>query len=183
MGGTKTGNSPESLLSNWAADALLQIAPSYTELPIDMALLNIGGLRNSLPQGDVTYGAVFEVFPFENTLCVLTLSGEQLQTLFEQIAARGGEAIAGASMVIDENSLVSAKVGDEPIDKNRTYVIATVDYLAEGNDGMPVLAEAQSYIYPNDATLRQLMLDYVSAQTRQGKPLASRLDGRIRVIK
>ena len=61
---------PESLLSNLVAGVLQQAAVQVLGKPADMGLVNMGGLRNILPAGDITVGDVFEILPFENSLCV-----------------------------------------------------------------------------------------------------------------
>ena len=87
---------PESLLSNFVADVLLRAGSNYIGHPVDFAVINVGGLRTSLPEGDVTYGDVYEILPFQNTLCILEMKGEAVQALFRQMAAVGGEGLSGA---------------------------------------------------------------------------------------
>ena len=80
---------------------------------------------------------VYEILPFENALCVLTLRGADLRHLFENIAARGGEGVSGVRLTISaDGRLLDCSVGGLPVDEERTYTVATLDYLAEGNDGM-----------------------------------------------
>ena len=86
---------PESLLSNLVAGVLQQAAVQVLGKPADMGLVNMGGLRNILPEGDITVGDVFEILPFENSLCVLTMKGTDLRRLFEAIASLHGEGVSG----------------------------------------------------------------------------------------
>ena len=65
---------PESDLSNLLADILMWGAARWGEHP-DMAVYNMGGIRAGLAKGKVTYGDVLDVAPFENKLCLLTLTG------------------------------------------------------------------------------------------------------------
>ena len=88
---------PESLLSNLVADVLRGAAVQVLGKPADMGLVNIGGLRNVLTEGPVTCGNIYEILPFENSLCVVTLKGTDLNHLFENIAACGGEGVAGGA--------------------------------------------------------------------------------------
>ena len=94
---------PESLLSDFSADVIRLAAIPYQGKPADVAITNMGGLRNSLPQGDVTFGNVYEIFPFENSLCLLTMNGKSLMDLFVQIAKLGGEGLSGARLVITKD--------------------------------------------------------------------------------
>ena len=83
---------PESPLSNLLADILLDAGAGYGESP-QLAVYNMGGIRASLPGGDVTYGNVLEVAPFENKICFLTLTGESLP-VFKQ----PGDAVLTATI-------------------------------------------------------------------------------------
>lgn len=66
---------PESLLSNLVADVLKGAATQVLGKPADMGLMNMGGLRNILSEGEITCGNIYEILPFENSLCVVTLKG------------------------------------------------------------------------------------------------------------
>lgn len=171
---------PESPLSNLIADVLRQAAEDLTGHSADMGLVNIGGIRNVLTKGPITTGNIYEILPFENSLCVLTLKGIHLRTLLENIAARGGEGVSGVKMTINkQGELLKAQVGGQPITDDRLYRIATIDYLAEGNDGMTALTQAEARICPEGATLRSLFMKYVEKQTAQGKKISAQTEGRI----
>lgn len=173
---------PESLLSNLVADVLRQYANSLPGQMVEVAMTNVGGLRSDLPAGDITYGNVYEVLPFQNTLCIVTLTGKDVKQLFSEIARVGGEGISNAQLVITkEGKLVSATVGGKEIKDDTLYKVATLDYLAEGNDGMTAFLNAKDKECPEGATIRQIFLDYVAAQTKKGKALTSKLDGRITI--
>ena len=86
---------PESLLSNLVADVLKESSAALIGKPTDIGLINMGGLRSDLPAGNITRGDIFEILPFENSLCILTLDGKTLKDLFNQIAYRRGEGISG----------------------------------------------------------------------------------------
>ncbi len=136
---------PESLLSNWAADVLVE-GSTATGLPVaDMGLVNIGGLRNNMPEGMVTCGDIILISPFENTLVVLEMKGKHMLELMRNIAAVGGEGVSGSvRMVISKDrKLISATINGEEISRKRTYTVATLDYLAEGNDKMFALKKAR----------------------------------------
>lgn len=135
---------PESLLSNWAADVMVE-GSTATGLPVaDMGLVNIGGLRNNMPKGIVRRGDILLISPFENSLVVLELKGKDLIKLMQNIAAVGGEGVSSSVRMIisKDGKLISATINGEKISRKRTYTVATLDYLAEGNDKMYALKEA-----------------------------------------
>lgn len=175
---------PEDLLSNLVADVLRESAVQVLGKPADMGLVNIGGLRSVLTQGPVTCAEIYEILPFENALCVLTIKGVYLKQLFENIASRGGEGVSGIHLEITpEGKLLNGTIAGQTVEDNKMYTIATIDYLAEGNDGMTALIQAEKRECPEDARLRDLFMKYVEKQTAAGKAITSRMEGRIVVKK
>lgn len=173
---------PESLLSNLVADVLRDAAVEVLGKSADMGLVNMGGLRNILTEGPITRGNIYEILPFENSLCVVTLKGAYLNSLFENIAARGGEGISGVKLQITEDGkLLQATVAGKPVEGDKLYTVATIDYLADGNDGMVALSQAEKRVCPDGATLRGLFMKYVEQQTAEGKKITSRMEGRVTV--
>lgn len=180
---------PESDLSNLLADILIWAAKGYNEQPV-FAVYNMGGIRADLTKGDVTYGDVLDVAPFENKICFTTLSGEKLMEVFRQIARRGGEGVSkGVELVVDgrggKGELLSAKLHGQEIDPQGEYRVATIDYLLKGNDGVPSLSEGKDVVAPQDASnnTRFLIMNYFRDMQAKGLVVDSRVEGRIKVIK
>lgn len=171
---------PESPLSNLVADVLRRAAIPYIGHEADMGLVNVGGIRSSLPLGNLTTANIFEILPFENSLCIITLKGTALKQLLAEIAATGGEGVSGIRMRIGpKGELKEATVGGKPIADDRTYTVATIDYLADGNDRMTACLQAESRQCPEGKTLRSLFMDYVKAETAAGRAVTSRIEGRV----
>lgn len=173
---------PESLLSNLVADVLRLAAVKVQGKPADVGLINMGGLRNVITQGPITTENIYEILPFENSLCVLTMKGVYLKELFNNIAARRGEGVSGIRLKItDDGKLLEATVGGRAVQDDALYTIATIDYLADGNDGMTALPQAEKRECPEGATLRGLFMEYVEQQTAAGKKVTSRIEDRITI--
>lgn len=171
---------PESLLSNLVADVLRESATHVLGKPADMGLVNLGGLRNILPQGAITSEHIYEILPFENSLCVLTIKGATLRELFRAIASKYGEGVSGVQLRIsDTGSFIEGLIGGKPIDDEKLYTVATIDYLADGNDGMTPLVQAVKRECPEGLTLRELFMNYVERQSAAGKKITSKLDDRV----
>lgn len=173
---------PESDLSNLLADILIWASKDYHEEPV-LGIYNMGGIRSDLTKGDVTYGNVLDVAPFENKICFTTLSGEKMLELFRQIAHRGGEGVSkGIELVITEDGkLVSSKLHGKEIDPKAEYRVATLNYLLEGNDGMPALREGTNIIAPDDPSnnTRFLIMNYFKDMQAKGIVVDSQVEGRI----
>ena len=172
---------PESPLMNFAADALMEMAQLHSEQKIDIAITNKGGLRSNIAAGTVTFGDVYNVFTFENRLALLTLTGEQLTLLCKEIAKVGGEAISGMRLEITKDGkLVDATVNGKAIEPQATYRIATLDYLAQGNDNLTTLAQGAD-LEVTKLLLRDLMVEYIKKETANGRKISAACDGRITV--
>lgn len=175
---------PESPLSNLVADVLREAATEVIGHPADMGLINMGGLRNIISEGEITQGDIFEILPFENSLCIVTMEGKDLKLLMENIASVKGEGVSNINLKIsDTGNLIEATINGKPIDENKEYTVATIDYLAGGNDGMVALMSAKDKICPSGATLRGIFLDYVKTQTASGKKISAQLENRITIVK
>lgn len=172
---------PESPLSNLLADILVWASAKYGEQVV-MGVYNMGGIRASLPKGTLTYGDVLEVAPFENKICFLTLSGVHLMELFRNMAAVYGEGVShGVEIVITkEGELKSARLNGEEIDADKDYRIATIDYLAEGNDRMTAFKHKTDFIAPDDERndTRYIICDYFKEMEARGVAVEAYVEGR-----
>lgn len=176
------GERPESLLSNLYADILVYAARQLGENPV-MGVCNMGGIRASLPQGEVTFGDVLEVAPFENKIVFLTLKGSELTELFENMAAVGGEGVShGVELRISKNKkLTSARLHQEKIVPDKDYRIVTIDYLAEGNDKMYAFTKKHDYVAPKGEQYdtRFIIANYFRDMMKQGIVVDAKIEGRI----
>jgi 2',3'-cyclic-nucleotide 2'-phosphodiesterase (5'-nucleotidase family) len=178
-----TTGRPESLLTNLTSDFMLQLDNSYNEgQPIDAAFMNVHGIRAPIAEGKITIGDIFDTYPFDNTLAIVKLEGKYLTKLFESYAAMGGAGLSkNIKLVIKDNKLQNASIDGKPVDESKIYTIVTLDYLAEGNDGMDALKNAIS-VEQTGITLRDYILDNIRKLEVQGQKLSSSLDGRITVV-
>ncbi len=182
LGQSRVGMSagrPESLLGNWAADAMVWAANRSDSLPhADFGLMNVGGLRNNMPKGNVRRGDILLISPFINRLAICELTGDVVMELLENIASVGGEAVSSeVRMAISkDHKLVSATIGGEPVDRSRTYRLATIDYLAEGNDKMTALKKSSSVL-----VTPLLASDVMMECVREHGTIDSRIEGRVTI--
>lgn len=169
---------PESLLSNWAADVMVEYSDFLDGKRADLGLVNVGGLRNNLPQGTVRRGNIILISPFDNRLAIVQLKGSDLTALMQDIAAVHGEGVSHEvrMTITSDGKLLDATISGQPIDPERTYRIATLDYLAEGNDKLYSLKKAIR-VDVSDLFTRDCMMKYV----REHSPITSKIEGRITV--
>ena len=173
---------PESNLSNLLSDVMVWAAKDYNEQVV-LGIYNMGGIRADLTRGEVTYGDVLDVAPFENKIAFTTLKGETLLKLFQQIAKRGGEGVSrGCELVISkEGELVSAHLNGQEIDPQGEYRVATIDYLLGGNDGMSAMNEGHDVRSPQDkqSNTRFIIMNYFKEKAAKGEVVDAQVEGRI----
>jgi 2',3'-cyclic-nucleotide 2'-phosphodiesterase (5'-nucleotidase family) len=174
---TMRGHAPESLLSNFSADVYRKSATDILKTEVDIAIVNLGGLRTIIPAGDITVRKVFELMPFENELVVVWLRGNKLNELCQYFASMGGEGISGLRMKIKNKKAIDITINGIALDNSKLYSIATNDYLAGGNDKMEVLAENEKKVNTG-MKIRNMLLNYIKAETAKGNEINAVLDGR-----
>jgi 2',3'-cyclic-nucleotide 2'-phosphodiesterase (5'-nucleotidase family) len=169
----------QSLLGNFTADAMKDYGSELWG-PVDFAVMNVGGLRSLFNEGSITLGNIFEVYPFENSLVLLELPGSAVRELFEFAAKHegGGCLSKGVELVIRDKKIESLHIGGRPLDESRTYRVATIDYLAEGNDGMTAFKQAVNSVESN-IRLRDAMIEFIKDLTATNKKVDAALDNRV----
>jgi 2',3'-cyclic-nucleotide 2'-phosphodiesterase (5'-nucleotidase family) len=174
------GRAPESLLSNFNADVYRERASAFLGEPVDMSVVNLGGLRTVIPAGNITVGKVFELMPFENELVILWIRGDKLMGLLQYFARAGGEGESGVRMTIRNRTAEDITIGGKPIDLMKLYSIATNDYLAGGNDNMVQLGQYEKRTNTG-LKIRSILIDYIINENKKGNKIKPALDGRITV--
>ncbi len=155
--------SPECPMLNWATDALWEAAKKAYPGKVDVAIVNMGGMRCDWPAGPVTRGQVYELMPFDNILVVLTLKGEDIIALCESFAKYGGQGVAGMRVTVIDGHLADVQVGGKAVDPKALYTVATSDYLAGGTDHMDALTRNVD-CWKSDLLMRDLYLEAVQTQ-------------------
>lgn len=126
---------PESALGNLYTDALFE----SVDADIAMHLVN-GGIRADLPAGDLTFGSIYEMSPFDNRIAVIELSGAELRQVIAEQAHRGKRRVNFSGMrVLVECTGIDMSVemrlqNGRKIQDTDVISVALVDYLALGGD-------------------------------------------------
>ena len=176
--------SPESNLGNFFADALFIKAKQMpqTDTAHLIAMFNSGGLRTSVPQGEVHIRNMFELMPFENELVLMPLKGSQLLLVLNALADKGGAPVAGVRFKIIEHKAQDIVIHQLALDTNIIYTIATSDYLANGGDKF-FNVEAPKNFTKTTLLLRDILIDYCKKLYQEKKPITGNVDGRISTTK
>ncbi len=155
--------SPEML--NLLSDFVKVRGSEICGKPADLSIMNKGGIRNNLDKGDITKGEIIDIAPFDNSIVVIELKGSDLLENFKIMAAQEGNGVSGNVKVLydpDNFELNSATIDGKPIDPDKKYRIATIDYLAKGNDYMTPLKRGVT-LATSKEVLYKILIDYINA--------------------
>jgi len=110
----------------------------------DVAVMNNGGIRTDLRAGTATYGSLFELQPFGNTLYRITVTGEALRAYLERLVARNDPRyhVSGVQLTYDPAGAAGARLRSvtladgRPLDPSAQYRIVLNNFMAEGGEGL-----------------------------------------------
>lgn len=178
-----TKGKPESLLTNWFADAIHAMTTEYyTNGEVDFTVSNYGGIRiPNVAEGAITRGKIFELMPFDNMLVVVKMADTTVIKLFNHMAADNGWPISSnVSYEIKDYKPQNILINGEPLRSNRLYSVSISDYLANGGDKCYFLEEGTREDL--GVLIRDALITYVEKQTAGNQVIESKLDGRVRYV-
>lgn len=166
---------PESPLGNLVADALRYRAARETRSFINLALIGDSSFRLNLEEGELTRGDVLEFMPYDNSLVLLKLKGENVYSLSQEIAGRGGVPVSGLRFRLEGRTARDVLVNSGIIEPDNHYWLATSSWIADGGENFKALRNPLERV-ELPLTIKDLYLDYFSNQ----RMIAPETDGRIR---
>ena len=178
----------ECQMGNLVADAMLD---RVKDQGIQIALMNGGGIRASIDDGEVTMGEIYTVLPFQNTLATFQLTGAQIKDALENALAQYDDAekdgrfaqISGMKYTaVTGNSagervtevMVMVDGGYQPLEMDRVYGVVSNNFLRAGGDGYAMFKQATN-AYDFGPDLAEVLVDYM---VKSG-PYTPYIDGRI----
>ena len=150
---------PESALGNLFASAMLETAGNA-----DVAIHNnVGGIRADIPPGPLTYGSIYEIFPFDNRVVLLSISGADLRTVFQNQLGNGDwyAGVAGIRLSAecrDSQLFVTMLRNDgRAVSDEEILLVATTDFLAIGGNNIfsPIMPPGGFATDPNAPLFRE----------------------------
>lgn len=158
----------EPQLQNLVCDMIYSQAKKLYDGEIDLAISNKGGIRCDLTQGIVSVGDIMSMLPFNNRIVVVEIKGSDLLSAFDVMAQRGGDCVsAGVEAIIDSKTkkCISVKINDKEIEPEQPYILATIDYLANGGDYMTSLTNGLKIVTGGNV-LYDEMIDFMKSQDK-----------------
>ncbi|WP_027881959.1 bifunctional metallophosphatase/5'-nucleotidase [Meiothermus rufus] len=178
----------ETNLANLIADAMLW---KTRQAGATIALQNGGGIRATIPAGNITVGQVYEVLPFGNTLVVLELKGSEILAAlengvsqWEQIAGRFLSGVAGIRYTFDLSRPAGSRItraevqtptGFQPLDPNATYRVVTNSFTAAGGDGFTSFRDAKGFRVDTGFSDAEVLIEYLRTQPTWEPRLENRI--------
>jgi len=167
----------DSALSNMLVDAMREATSEKIGKPVDVFLQNGGGIRALLPAGPVTKKAIYTVLPFDNTIMAANLTGAKILEMLEKkvlpVAVlnytdkfNGPDGsflqVSGMTYTLDltAKTVSDVKIGGQPIDLAKTYLIATQNFMMSGGDGYTLLTAASNQ-YSTSVFQRDMVSDWL----------------------
>lgn len=178
----------DSAIGNAVAESMM----ARRGVETDFALTNSLGIRSDLYRGPITIEWMYNVFPFENSITTMYLSGREVIEMFDFIARRSSDRgcktqaqVAGVTAVLqcgrcdtarrtasgfpeadpDRACALEIKIGGVPVTLDAQYQLAANDYIAAGGSGFTVLKRNTTKVNTL-ISLREALGDFM----RQGRP-------------
>jgi 2',3'-cyclic-nucleotide 2'-phosphodiesterase (5'-nucleotidase family) len=160
----------ETNIGDLVSDALRWAAKS------DVAFINSGGIRSPIKRGPIKKKDVMEALPFDNYVVKMMIPGSKLRRIFD-LSVSGEEGsflqVSGVSFKISGRKAADIKINGEPLDPEKDYSAATLDFLANGGSGYTILKKIQ---YEQTGMLaRDAVMNYISERKTIGSPEKNRI--------
>jgi 2',3'-cyclic-nucleotide 2'-phosphodiesterase (5'-nucleotidase family) len=153
----------ESAMGDWVTDVMAEAGAA------DFAFTNSGGLRADIDAGEITFGELFTMMPFDNTLVVVELTGDEVIDVLEEgiTGDHGVIQVSGLQFTFNYDLPAGSRIiGDVidlstslPLEPTATYLVAVNDFMAAGGDEYYTLAanpQINTYLL-----VRDLLVDWV----------------------
>tara|TARA_R110002074_G_scaffold363346_3_gene536488 strand:+ start:74 stop:826 length:753 start_codon:yes stop_codon:yes gene_type:complete len=175
----RTDGKLQSTLGNLIADLSYEKANELfkkeTGKTVDFSMSNYGSIRSGIYKGNVTVSNAFELMPFDNTLVVVELTYEKVEELFEYFVAENkANPLSKHVQFIINDGNYTIKINGKPLNNNRTYFVATSNYLQKGGDEMNFFVNPES-LYESNFLIRNAIEEYFKSKDT----LVANLDQRV----
>ncbi|RJX71605.1 bifunctional UDP-sugar hydrolase/5'-nucleotidase [Vibrio sinensis] len=117
----------------------------------DFAVMNSGGVRDSIEAGDVTYKDVLTVQPFANILTYTDMNGQEVLDYLNVVGTKPADSgayaqFAGLSMTVENGKVSNVYIGGKQLRLDQMYRFTVPSYNAAGGDGYPKISDHPGYV-------------------------------------
>ncbi len=176
-------DSSDPELLNWFSDYVFEVGNEIAP-GVDLSIVNKGGLRSGLPEGNFSKGHILNMLPFRNYITVIDVEGDDLKEVFDVMAKTDGNGVSKNVAVAyksngnrAENVVDRILINGQPLEENKTYRVATIDYLAKGGDYMKGLTSGQ-HVADSPNVVYDDIIQYFTEGKGKGKTLSGSTEAR-----
>ncbi|ELB2090233.1 bifunctional UDP-sugar hydrolase/5'-nucleotidase [Vibrio parahaemolyticus] len=135
----------------------------------DFAVMNSGGVRDSIEAGDITYKDVLTVQPFGNMISYVDMSGQEVLDYLNIVATKPVDSgayaqFAGISMRIENDKVTNVFIGNKQLRLDGRYRFTVPSYNASGGDGYPKIDTHPGYVNTG-FTDAEVLKDYLESHS------------------
>ncbi|EHJ9994425.1 bifunctional UDP-sugar hydrolase/5'-nucleotidase UshA [Vibrio parahaemolyticus] len=135
----------------------------------DFAVMNSGGVRDSIEAGDITYKDVLTVQPFGNMVSYVDMSGQEVLDYLNIVATKPVDSgayaqFAGISMRIGNDKVTNVFIGNKQLRLDGRYRFTVPSYNASGGDGYPKIDTHPGYVNTG-FTDAEVLKDYLESHS------------------
>ncbi|MFH4857542.1 bifunctional UDP-sugar hydrolase/5'-nucleotidase UshA [Vibrio diabolicus] len=138
---------------------------TYKTVGADFGVMNSGGVRDSIQDGDITYRDVLTVQPFGNFVTKATMTGQEVKEYLDVVATKSAGSGAYAQLDnitldvdCDAGSVTITDINDKGFDLDATYTFSVISFSAAGGDNYPII-DVQSTQLTDAYVLREFFVN------------------------
>lgn len=170
-----TRKGPDATLPGWAVKVIMERTAQEAGKRVDVGILNYGGIRVDMPQGNILVDDILSMFPFKNSLEYVSVKGSRLREILDGMAAGKMQVLGGVKLVVKDGRAESILIDGKPLDDEATYGLATISFLLNGGDNL-FLGEGAEEVVDIPIDIYDVVMDYIVAQTAAGKNISAEPD-------
>lgn len=160
---------PEGPLGNLVADAVKTITQIKWGNRIDVSIVSPSSIRDKIQKGTFPAYRILQVLPYEDSIAIVKLTGNELKEIANKIASQGGYPVSGIQFKIKNMKAIDINVNRVPLKEVQEYYIA-LPYFLILKKKIPLPENLQ--IQNGNLKLAQTLCEYVQWLTHQGKTIA-----------
>ncbi|MFW8652516.1 bifunctional UDP-sugar hydrolase/5'-nucleotidase UshA [Vibrio diabolicus] len=135
----------------------------------DFAVMNSGGVRDSIAADDITYKDVLTVQPFGNMVSYVDMTGKEVLDYLNVVATKPVDSgayaqFAGIAMSINNGEVTNVFIGNKQLRLDGNYRFTVPSYNAAGGDGYPKIDDHPGYVNTG-FTDAEVLKDYLETHS------------------
>ncbi|QIL84871.1 bifunctional UDP-sugar hydrolase/5'-nucleotidase [Vibrio sp. HDW18] len=135
----------------------------------DFGIMNSGGVRDSIPAGDITYKDVLKVQPFGNIVSYVDMNGQEVLDYLNVVATKPVDSgayaqFAGIALTVANGKVTDVQIAGKPLQLDQTYRFTLPSFNAAGGDGYPKISDHPGYVNTGFVDA-EVLKDFLEAQS------------------